>query len=139
MKQAPPPMYESHNMDSLKMKSSWHTLSKPLEISTSARIVGWLNSKFRNPHKSSHCSMTRSKTRLKRRNKIITNDIIGHLLKHNVLKSFSEDRKDESRAIVRFVHRGMRFLNWNDIGILPDKRKCKRSKDKRLSKHRKNQ
>jgi hypothetical protein len=38
--------------------------------------------------------------------KIITDLVISHLLKHNVLKSLCEDRKDENRAIVKFQTRG---------------------------------
>jgi hypothetical protein len=68
--------------------------------------------------------VTKSKTRLKRRNKIIPGDVIGHhghLHKHNVLKSLCEDRKDGNRVIARFLCRGINFWKWNDIGNLQTK------------------
>jgi hypothetical protein len=57
-----------------------------------------------NPHKSSYYALTRSKTILKRQNKIIKDEVISYLLKHNVLTSFCEYRKGKNRVIVRLLN-----------------------------------
>jgi hypothetical protein len=72
------------------MNSPWHTLQESSAGSTPNL------SEYHQKHSQCHCTVTRSKTRLKRRNKIITGDVISHLLKHKVSKSFCEDRTGES-------------------------------------------
>jgi adenine-specific DNA methylase len=73
--------------------------------------------------------------------KMITGDFIGHLLIHNVFKSFCEDWKVNKRKISRFFCRRTYFWNWNDVENLSEKEEWRKSKYKikQLSKHKKNQ
>jgi hypothetical protein len=136
MKQAPPPRDESHT--TLMQFKNEHSMA--YAIKSLRKIQQYKNRRLvqlqikaniiRNPHKNSHCAVTRSKIGLKRRNKIITVEITSHLHKHNVLKSICEDRKDGNRAIVRSFRRRTNFWNWDDIENLPGKGEFRERKDK---------
>jgi hypothetical protein len=136
MKQEPQPRYENQNVDAVYewtvqgigfqrlLKNEQYKYRRLVQLQIQTNII-------RNPHKNSHYAVIRSKTRLKRRNKVFTVDVIGHLLKFNVLKSLCEDIKDGNRAIVRFF---WKLLNWIDAENLPDQRDFNENNDKQLSK-----
>jgi hypothetical protein len=99
------------DISSHRVKNEWHTLLKFLQKSSST--IPSSSKLHQNPQKNSHCAVIRSKAKLKRLNKFITVDLVSYLIKHSVLKSLCEDRKDGNRAIVRFFRRGIFQIRGN--------------------------